>query len=66
MAYYDILGLDSQCTTEEIKKSYRRLAIKVRMLHLLYNAHLTRSSIQTRIGKIQMPRKRWAGKTAQI
>jgi len=29
MAYYDILGLESQCTTEEIKKAYRRLAIKV-------------------------------------
>ncbi|WWC72635.1 uncharacterized protein I206_106599 [Kwoniella pini CBS 10737] len=28
LAYYDILGLDSQCTTEQIKKAYRRLAIK--------------------------------------
>nr|ODN95982.1 chaperone regulator [Cryptococcus depauperatus CBS 7855] len=28
MAYYDVLGLDSQCTTEEVKKAYRRLAIK--------------------------------------
>ncbi|WVQ95578.1 hypothetical protein IAU59_002675 [Kwoniella sp. CBS 9459] len=29
LAYYDVLGLDSQCTTEEIKKAYRRLAIKL-------------------------------------
>ena len=29
MAYYDILGLDSQCTTEDVKKAYRRLAIKL-------------------------------------
>ncbi|EIW70101.1 hypothetical protein TREMEDRAFT_68484 [Tremella mesenterica DSM 1558] len=29
MAYYDVLGLDSQCTTEEVKKAYRRLAIKL-------------------------------------
>jgi hypothetical protein len=29
MAYYDVLGLDSQCTQDEIKKAYRRLAIKV-------------------------------------
>jgi hypothetical protein len=29
MAYYDVLGLDSQCTQEEVKKAYRRLAIKV-------------------------------------
>ena len=29
MAYYDVLGLDSQCTGDEIKKAYRRLAIKV-------------------------------------
>ena len=29
LAYYDVLGVDSQCTTEEIKKAYRRMAIKV-------------------------------------
>jgi curved DNA-binding protein CbpA len=29
MAYYDVLGLPASCTTEEIKKSYRRLAIKL-------------------------------------
>ncbi|KAL7422956.1 DnaJ-like protein [Cryptotrichosporon argae] len=29
MAYYDVLGLGSQCTTEEVKKAYRRLAIKL-------------------------------------
>ncbi|TYJ55225.1 hypothetical protein B9479_004055 [Cryptococcus floricola] len=29
MAYYNILALDSQCTTEEVKKAYRRLAIKL-------------------------------------
>ncbi len=29
LAYYDVLGLDSQCTLEEVKKAYRRLAIKV-------------------------------------
>ncbi|AFR98025.1 chaperone regulator [Cryptococcus neoformans C23] len=29
LAYYDVLGLDSQCTTEEVKKAYRRLAIKL-------------------------------------
>lgn len=29
MAYYDVLGLPATCTTEEIKKSYRRLAIKL-------------------------------------
>jgi DnaJ-class molecular chaperone len=29
MAYYDVLGLDSQCPLEEVKKAYRRLAIKV-------------------------------------
>lgn len=38
MAYYDILGLDSQCTTEEIKKAYRRLAIKVRSAQLAISA----------------------------
>lgn len=31
LAYYDVLGVDSQCTLEEIKKAYRRLAIKVRI-----------------------------------
>ncbi|ORX40966.1 X-domain of DnaJ-containing-domain-containing protein [Kockovaella imperatae] len=29
LAYYDVLGLDSQCTTEDVKKAYRRLAIKL-------------------------------------
>jgi hypothetical protein len=29
MAYYDVMGLDSQATAEEVKKAYRRLAIKV-------------------------------------
>ncbi|KAK8850582.1 hypothetical protein IAR55_004501 [Kwoniella newhampshirensis] len=29
MAYYDVLGLSSQCTAEEVKKAYRRLAIKL-------------------------------------
>jgi preprotein translocase subunit Sec63 len=28
MAYYDVLGLKADCTTEEVKKAYRRLAIK--------------------------------------
>ena len=30
LAYYDVLGVDSQCEVGEIKKAYRRLAIKVR------------------------------------
>ncbi|KAK1923260.1 chaperone regulator [Papiliotrema laurentii] len=29
LAYYDVLGVDSQCTTDEVKKAYRRLAIKL-------------------------------------
>lgn len=29
MAYYDVLGLKANCTTDEVKKAYRRLAIKV-------------------------------------
>lgn len=29
MAYYDVLGLGAGCTTEEVKKAYRRLAIKL-------------------------------------
>lgn len=29
MAYYDVLGLKADCTVDEIKKAYRRLAIKV-------------------------------------
>lgn len=29
LAYYDILGLKPDCTTEDIKKAYRRLAIKL-------------------------------------
>jgi hypothetical protein len=29
MAYYDVLGLQALATTEEIKKAYRRLAIKL-------------------------------------
>ncbi|WVF68018.1 hypothetical protein IAT40_002780 [Kwoniella sp. CBS 6097] len=29
LAYYDVLGLDSQCTNAEVKKAYRRLAIKL-------------------------------------
>ncbi|WRT70758.1 uncharacterized protein IL334_007757 [Kwoniella shivajii] len=29
LAYYEVLGLDSQCTQDEIKKAYRRLAIKL-------------------------------------
>lgn len=28
MAYYDVLGLQATATSEEIKKAYRRLAIK--------------------------------------
>lgn len=29
MAYYDVLGLSATATTEEVKKAYRRLAIKL-------------------------------------
>jgi hypothetical protein len=29
MAYYDVLGLKANCTNDEVKKAYRRLAIKV-------------------------------------
>ncbi|RSH86985.1 hypothetical protein EHS25_003473 [Saitozyma podzolica] len=29
MAYYDVLGLKADCTTDEVKKAYRRLAIKL-------------------------------------
>lgn len=29
MAYYDVLGLKAGCTADEVKKAYRRLAIKV-------------------------------------
>lgn len=29
MAYYDVLGLKANCTTDEVKKAYRRLAIKL-------------------------------------
>ena len=32
MAYYDVLGLDSQCTSADVKKAYRRLAIKVSLV----------------------------------
>ncbi|KAK4054748.1 DnaJ-like protein [Microbotryomycetes sp. JL201] len=28
MSYYDLLGLKADCTTEDVKKAYRRLAIK--------------------------------------
>lgn len=38
MAYYDVLGLDSQCSLEEVKKAYRRLAIKVRLDRSPYNS----------------------------
>lgn len=34
MAYYDVLGLKADCTTEDVKKAYRRLAIKVSSLSL--------------------------------
>ncbi len=27
IAYYDVLGLESQCTLEDVRKAYRRLAI---------------------------------------
>jgi curved DNA-binding protein CbpA len=37
MAYYDVMGLGSQATTEEVKKAYRRLAIKVSFLVLSSN-----------------------------
>jgi hypothetical protein len=29
MAYYDVLGLEASATSEQIKKAYRRLAIKL-------------------------------------
>lgn len=62
MAYYDILGLESQCTTEEIKKAYRRLAIKVRPGSLnTCPLHLTYSCTQTKTVMIQMQRRRSVG-----
>lgn len=36
LAYYDVLGLDSQCTADEVKKAYRRLAIKVRSVPMCF------------------------------
>jgi hypothetical protein len=44
LAYYDVLGVDSQCTMEEVKKAYRRLAIKV-------SCRVVRDSEQVGIGK---------------
>lgn len=35
MAYYDVLGVDSQCTLSDIKKAYRRLAIKVSFIGII-------------------------------
>lgn len=60
MAYYDVLGLKAGCSTDEIKKAYRRMAIKVSVQYRLscLKSKLTYSYIQIRIVMIQMLRRR--------